>query len=334
MGNFLKNVVAAFLTFFILIGVGGPVLHSCGYEIINHVDTSIYNRYATGGKYEDNIFLSEQAEEETGIVTEIANRLNIDDNSVKRKQDVAKIICDNREDVANILKNNIKYCNYLDEKGATIDDFFQWNEGIAKLDEIILQTSVFILCLIYAMFWILVLKWRKAFYLVAGIVYVVFTLSYFSGGITDYLLVNLANTFPKEIFGTVTYVDMEEFRTWFFSGFKESMVAFIIFDTLIQIIENKRATELEQEINNLIYSIDYLMLQLSNYTSSSIYRAHIKIDISSLKKLARKKKSDEFAELNAYFTDDKFWKQYHTNIEYVMKLKAMREQIYKCKLGY
>lgn len=333
MDDFICKVIAAILTFLILIGVGGPILYFASYEIVNHVDVSIYNRYATSGKYEDNIFLSGQIEEETGIVTEIINKLDISGESVKRKQDIAKIICDNREDVSNILKHNVKYCKYLKDKGATIEEFFKWNERIAELDELIMQTSVFILCLIYAMLWILVFKWRKAFYLCAGIVYVIFTLSYFSGGITDYLLVNLANIFPGEIFGTVTYVGMEEFRAWFFSGFKESIVAFIIFDTLIQFIENRRTTELEQEINDLIYSIDYLILQLSNYTSNcSIYRSHIKIDIKNLKRLSRKKKSDEFKELIAYFTDDKFWNQYHTNTEYLLKLKAIREQIYKCNL--
>ena len=335
MEKLIGKVMAAIIMFFVLIGVGGPMLYSGSYYIINHVDTSIYDRYATDGKYSDNIFFSEKIEEETNIFSEIVNKLGISIESIERKQDIAKIIYENREEVSEVISSNNKYCNYLKEKGATIDEFFLWNKKIAEIDEIFFETIIFILCLVYAFIWILIFKWRTAFYIGSGIIYIICTLSYFSGGITDYLLVNLANCFPKEVFSSITYLDMEEMRNLFISGFKESMLAFIIFDTLFQAAESNRTLRAEKEIKNIIYSLDYLILQLSRYANSTcIYKIKAKYTVASLINICNKKDNDaNYRNLKIQLEDREFWDEGHTTIEYLQKFKIIRQYIFRCRLS-
>ncbi len=89
--KYLSKLIVLAIIFVILINVGLPILYFGTYQLINYTDTSIYTRYATGNKYEENIFFNAEVDERTGILSELQE--NIDQmDTIKNKQDFARVI--------------------------------------------------------------------------------------------------------------------------------------------------------------------------------------------------------------------------------------------------
>lgn len=117
----------------------------------------------------------------------------------------------------------------------------------------------------------------------------------FSGGISDYLVLKAMNVLLKLGKETLSYQDMDTIKSIFIQVYKESMVAFIIFDTIIQIVQGDRERKRKEEIKYIIYSLDYQINFLEKYKNDDYkYIARLKIPVKTLlKKCMKKQKSLE-----------------------------------------
>lgn len=287
--RYLYKLMGLAVIFLLLISAGMPVLYMGTYELINDVDTSIYSRYATNNKYDENIFFNTEVETSTGILSDLQENIDGIDN-IKSKQEFAKVITENKEKVKQVINENSEYMKYLSDKGSSVEELMEWGEKTANLDNNILQLSLFLICMLYAGITVIIFKCRKTFYFLAGIIYTITIMSMFSGGISDYLVIKAMNIFLKFGNETLSYQDMDTMKSLFVQAYKESMVAFIIFDTIIQIVQGNRETRRKEEIKYVIYSLDYQIGFLKSFENNDIqYLSKFKIPVNTILKIIRKK---------------------------------------------
>lgn len=292
--KYLYKLIGLTIVFCLLISVGLPALYFGTYQLINHTDTSIYTRYATGNKYDENIFFNAEVDKSTGILSELEENIN-EIGTVKSKQDFAKVITENKEKVEQIITGNSKYKKYLSDQHSSAEELFEWSKKTAELDNNILQLNLFLICMIFAGITVIIFKCRKTFYFIAGIIYTITIMSMFSGGISDYLVLKAMNVFLKLGKKALSYQDMDTIKLIFIQAYKESMVAFIIFDTIIQIVQGDRERKRKEEIRYIIYSLDYQINFLGKYENDdNKYATRMNIPVGTLlKKCQRKQKSLE-----------------------------------------
>lgn len=72
--KYLYKIMGLAIVFVLLISAGLPVLYFGTYQLINHTDTSIYTRYATGNKYDQNIFFNTEVDKSTGILSQLEQK--------------------------------------------------------------------------------------------------------------------------------------------------------------------------------------------------------------------------------------------------------------------
>ena len=83
---------------------------------------------------------------------------------------------------------------------------------------------------------------------------------------------------------------MTTMKTIFIQAYKESMVAFIIFDTIIQIVQNDMERRRKAEIKYVIYSLDYQINSMRKYENEDYqYVSKLKIPVKTLLKKCRSK---------------------------------------------
>ncbi|WP_426349394.1 hypothetical protein ACPWSR_16895 [Alloiococcus sp. CFN-8] len=287
--KYLPKFISLTIIFIILISAGLPVLYFATYQLINHTDTSIYTRYATDNKYEEDIFFNEKVEENTGILTELKE--NIDEmGTIKSKQDFARVLSVNKDKVEQIINGNSKYKKYLSDQGSSVNELLEWSKKTAELDDNILQLSLFLICIIFAGTTVIIFKCRKTFYFIAGIIYTITIMSMFSGGISDYLVLKAMNVFLSLGRQTLSYQDMDTIKTIFIQAYKESMVAFIIFDTIIQLFQGDMERKRKEEIQYIIYTLDYQINFLEKYKDDDYkYTTRLRIPVTTLLKQCLKK---------------------------------------------
>ncbi|ADZ82494.1 hypothetical protein [Cellulosilyticum lentocellum] len=331
MGKLFIKPVSAVIIAILLLVVTGKTLLPGVFHLINRTDVAIYNIYATDGRFGEDIFFSKAIIEKSNLFEEISSNLDEDISIINSKQELTKVLYNNKDIIAKIINNNKVYSEYLKGNEVTVDDFFNWCKKISEIDEVIVEAVLFITCLIYAFIFVGCYKYRKRFYLFAGIIYVIFSLSVFSKGMSDYLLVHAFNYIS--LMENITYNEMEVLRTTFMSAFKESMVTFIIFDTLIQLIESKRIERKKQNLKDLIYSLDHIFNVINNCREiDTIYRLKFRFSIDELLILCKKNKGSYYRRLGKQIKDDFFWDSGHTSEEYMHKLKLIREYIWKCDI--
>ena len=111
-----------------------PSMYMGTFRLINNVDSSIYARYATNGKFEENLFFSTEIEKNTGIIEQLESKID-DFVGVSRIQEFAYVIIENQSEVKDIIYTNQKYQAYLRSIGSSVDDLIDWSEKTAALDD-------------------------------------------------------------------------------------------------------------------------------------------------------------------------------------------------------
>jgi hypothetical protein len=332
--KYLYKLIGLTLVITFLINLGLPILYLGTYQFINRADPTIYPRYATNNKYDNNIFFNEDINYRSGIISDMIEIIP-DVNSINRIQDFAKIISNNKEKMKLIIDKNKLYKEYLSKQGSSVSELFEWSQKTAALDDNIIQMCLFLIFLVFAVISVMIFKCRKTFYTVAGFVYLITIMSAFSNGLSDYIIVYIANMLFKIFGNTITYLDMNSMKTLIMQAYKESLLAFIIFDTIIQIVEGNKDKRRETEIKTCIYSLDYIINFLRKFENrEERYKARFKIPQNELLKVCNKNKKNKYCqELESDLKDFKFWGEVHTTKEYVNKLWEIRMQIYNIPSG-
>ncbi len=254
------------LSILIVLYIGFYGIYFGFYQLVNYVDDSIYNRYATENQFDWSVYFNEDVEEKTGIVSEINQVIEIIElpqNS--SKQAIYRCMNENIDKIVNIMNENENYLHYLEENNASLENVTKYIQKMAFMDDKILQMDIYLVFLIMCVITVGVFKYRKSFYVTAGITYLLVMASVFSDGLSDYLVTNAINIFAKMQSSIFTYQNMEEAKIFFIDAFKESMMTFIIFDTVMQILGDKKDEKKRYQIryayNSLNIQIDYFKEQ-------------------------------------------------------------------------
>lgn len=216
---------------------------------INNFYPETYQRYATAGKYEKNIFLDKEVNEKTNVYESI-NCVDFAE-AIKdhRIQTACKIINKNKNLIREKLINNEKYMDYLKDNNLTVEDFFSYTEKIEVLDDNFIKFGFFISWLLIIYVCVVKFDWRRKFYFFSGLVYLFHVLSQFTGILSQNLLYYTLLT------GYVTYDNFIATGPLVFDALTESCLTFIIFDYLFQIYGNRSNVI----IDNFLVDLDIIL---------------------------------------------------------------------------
>ena len=320
------------------------------FRLINNVDSSIYARYATNTKFEENVFFNEKIEKNTGILKQLRNEIS-ELEGVTEIQRFAYVLTENKSVVEKVVLNNEKYQSYLIEIGSSVEDLLDWSEKIASISEKILMGCLYLVFCSIAVIMVIVFQFRKVFYVCAGLVYVIAMLSHFTDGISDYLFANVIAILEK-LSVDVIYRDIEPMRMIIHQAFKEGALTFIIFDTAVQLYQNKMKEEMRYVFFSINVQCDYLACAQDD--DSEAYIAQMVLPIDSLMKRLRNKimmykiktninnvlkiKTDDLSEKCAYYERLKEKLEFfqcknntkYTTKEYVSHLRQLQKLLYTC----
>lgn len=334
-----------------------PSMYMGAYRLINNVDSSIYARYATNKKFEENVFFNAEIEENTRIIEQLESEIN-DFVGVSRIQEFAYVIIENQSEVEDIVSNNEKYQAYLISVGSSVEDLIDWSEKTAALDDKILMGCLYLTFLFISIIMVIPFGFRKTFYVCAGITYTIAMLSMFTDGISDYLVANVLSFLAKLSSDVFTYRDMEQWNLIINQAFKESTLTFIIFDAVVQICQNNKKERLEKSCRYIYSSMEIQCSYLEQFQNASdTYIAKMIMPIDAVIKLCRKKirkykrkmnnKRLSEAKKNALSIQYSYYEQLgeklvflrynnsekHTTKEYISYLRYIQWLMYKCDIG-
>ncbi|MDO5559498.1 MAG: hypothetical protein Q4F95_07850 [Oscillospiraceae bacterium] len=277
--SYSGKLIWLLIIFLLLFVIVFPALYYALYYFLENAESSVLWRYASSSKFDNNIFMNQSVPECKEMFNQLVQAIEEFDQ-INGLPDYANTMINNKDEVLEIINRNSAYLNYLKDNGTSVDEFFQWCQQIVDLQSRIIQSSVFIVFLIYSCIIVGWFKCRKTFYVFAGIVYTLTTISLFSGGISDSLL----QTIYKDI--TRSTVELNNIDYLIIQAFKESMLAFIIFDAILQIRENnkeQKSKEFSQMIKDAIYAIDSNIFFLQKYSYiQTDYCLNIKIPIETI----------------------------------------------------
>ena len=168
---------------------------------------------------------------------------------------------ENIDKIVNVMNKNKNYLLYLQENNTSLENVTKYIQKMAFMDDKILQMDIYLVFLLMCFITVCVFKYRKIFYAIAGITYLLVIASVFSDGLSDYLVTNAINVLAKMQSSIFTYQNMEEVKIIYIDAFKESMMTFIIFDTVIQILgdkkDEKKRYQIKYAYGSLNIQIDY-----------------------------------------------------------------------------
>ncbi len=301
------KIVSFSLVFLLIISLLFPGMYMGAYKLINHVDPSIYARYATNQKFDENIFFKAEVEEKTGIIEQLQTEIP-DLATVSRIQEFASVILQNQSKVERILANNEKYQDYLKNAGSSVEDLIDWSKKTAALDDKIIMGCLYLTFLIISAIMVILFGFRTAFYIGAGIVYGISILSAFSDGISDYLVANVFAFIAKLSSDIFTYQDMNQFNIIFSQAFKESTLTFIIFDTVVQTFQSNKKTHLEKSCRYIYSSMEIQRSYLEQFQNFSdpdyAYIAKMKLPTAAVENLCSKEIKSCTKKLHRKFLSD------------------------------
>lgn len=312
-----------------------PQMYIGAYKIINKVDSSIFYRYSTNGKFDKNMFFSEKIEENTGILEQLENEIS-DFQNASRIQDFANIITKNQNKVKNIVLNNKAYQDYLMSIESSVDDMLDWSRKMAKLDDNIALVCLYIIFLLISFVMVVPFGFRTFFYLSAGTTYIFSMLSVFSDGVSDYLIANILSLLAKLTDDTFTYKDMEQWEIIFNQAFKESTLTFIIFDTVIQTYQNYNKEKIEKKFKYLYASLEIQCSYLKEIKNSS-YVARLKVNVKDIQKYCKKnikqynKKINKKNILPSWKNSLIVWHSYYEKLEELLEFMENNNQEFTSK---
>lgn len=258
------------LLFFILFfTIGFRIIYAGTYSLINKVDPGIYFMNATNNKFNSDRFFSTEEVEDTCFWDDLIN--NIDGLEKAVSQSITEsnnhilwsFLDQHKHEVVDIALANEKYMKYLEKKECTIEDLQEYITKMAHVDDYIIQVTIYITLVLICIITLTCFKYRKGFYCVAAIVYLIATASLFSNGLSDYLVTQVLSFVAKVNKASFSYVDMEVLKEYFLNALKEALLTVVIFDTIFELRNNKRCTQKKKDIRYTFRSIEMQMEYLS-----------------------------------------------------------------------
>ena len=127
----------------IVLGIVPYVIYLGFYQLVNNIDASIYNRYATENQFDWPVYFNKNVEEKTGIFSEIEQEIiELPQNS--SKQEIYRCMNENIDKIINIMNKNANYSNYLEENNTSIEKAAKYIQKMALMDDKILHMDIYL----------------------------------------------------------------------------------------------------------------------------------------------------------------------------------------------
>lgn len=325
----MKKVIKRYVQFVVLFSLVSPIMmlaYMNSYKLINKIDNRIYDMYATSGKYTQNMFFSKDIEEKTNIYSELNNLVIKDEIEINRMQDFCNELLNNKSGVNELLENNVNYIKYLENENLTIDEFWFFVSKMSSLDINILKDILYIIMLILVLILYFVFNWRKGIYIVIFILYFIFILNDFSGGLFSYIIYEPLQNLNQFI--KLDRMSIETYSTIFdllLPITKESILTFILLDTVCQTIKDQKQKKKENLINETLSSLKLIRVALMSYKLQDyIYITGLRINFLPLIKIFSEKKYKQDKNATELL---KLMKLFDENNQYALSQKELEEKI-------
>lgn len=264
-------------------------LYMLSFNIINILDESSYIRYATNGKYNEDVFFKGALKMDVDLNPMLEELVKV---KVKRPQELFKEILKDEYLFRQKVSLNHDYLTYLDKNNLTVNDVVAYMNKISELDNLMLVASLYIVALIYIIIYYFGFKYRKRIYLGAGILYFMLMLDSFSSGlISNALYPHVKKWFEGDY---ENYVLMSK---GMLPAIKEATLTFLYFDTVIQFYVDKRNKSIASELRytfNYLESFLNLLKKVENNPTVKISKVKNLPHSLTLNKFCKKNKQDRY----------------------------------------
>ncbi|TKH43894.1 hypothetical protein C1I60_11030 [Paenibacillus terrae] len=288
------SIVFLAILFFIVLVYAGL------YEVVNALDVKAYFRYASDGKFEQDVYFREAEEAKTEIRSSLKVLLP-DDATPSRIQEYFKLLLQDETLLKEKMNENNKYIEYLKNNNVTVDDAVLYMKKIINLDEIFLYAASYVGMLLFILILYFLYKWRISIFILSGILYFILVVDSFTAGIfLDAFFPVLQNIYSYS--GKVTgsfyllfYDDYLRLSKNFLPATREAALTFIILDTVVQSLKDSKKRRRSSKFLVAYLELEFTLQFLSGIKGNLIVTNLKTVDLEEIYNLCKENKSDEFA---------------------------------------
>ncbi|OAB44175.1 hypothetical protein [Paenibacillus glacialis] len=269
------------------------------YKIVNVMDTKAYFRYASDGKFTQDIYFEEAEEKGAEIYSTLGNVIP-DAVIPPRIQEHFKILLQNEKFLKEEMNKNNGYVEYLASNNATVNDVISYMKKIVKLDDIFLYAGIYVGMLIFILTLYFLYKWRIGLFIFSGILYFILVVDSFMAGIfldSFFLSFQSLNNFLNHLEGNgngylVSYDDYLMLSKNVLPATREAALTFIIVDTVVQSMKDskkrKRSSKFLASYCELEFTLNFLKQMKGNLVITNLKT----VDLEAIYYFCKENKED------------------------------------------
>lgn len=263
------SIVTGLLLVAVIMAFG---LYFLSYNIVNKIGIEVYNSYAAEGKFEKNVYFSEEIDDKTKIdstIMEIVNKTKDDDKTSKKIleklsqkdklnnddisiQELLGVVAKNKVISEECINNNSQYVDYLKQKNLRVSDFINYCEKIYELDNNIQRGCFYLSFTLIVSIILFKFKYRKGTYGWSALIYILIILNDFTKGLLGQAIYHV-----KIVMSNLSADDFNTLTTLLMPALKEAFLTVIILDGIYQYnVQKKSEVELNKKIIDIEISIN------------------------------------------------------------------------------
>ncbi|AIQ69574.1 hypothetical protein [Paenibacillus graminis] len=266
------------------------LLYMCSFQVISWLEPNAYYRYATDGKYTEDIFFKGAMGQEIEVSSMLESIVG--SQVFKRPQDLFSAVLKKEDSLRHTLESNNEYMLYLKKNNLTVDHVIAYMKKISDLDDNLMNANLYLTALGIIMVYYLLFKYRNRIYLGAGLLYIFLVIDAFT-----YNLVSDA-FYPqmKRLVSDLSYEDYLVTVKGLLPALREATLTFIIFDTVIQSYKDRKNKRLETDLKISYYSLEKVLNILKNIINENpkIKLVEVKINKNVILEFCKKNKQDQY----------------------------------------
>lgn len=301
------------------------------YALINQADSNIYFLNATYNKFKSDVYFSTEEVENTHFFEELTDKIYGMEEvlSQNNSNELWHFMDNHQNEILYIAMNNEEYMQYLADNDTTLEDLRIYISKMAHVDQYITLLALYITFVVILFVTLVIFDYRKAFYVTAIIVYFIAAISYFSDGLSDYLVSIPLSFVSKFVKSTFTYEDALFLRKYLVNTLKEALLTVALIDTIREMIKGNIYIGHKSDIRYTYESLEIQIDYLKKYEClKHSFIAKLAIPSAHLEKISCKN-NKELSELLCFLRTNT--EEIHECGEYIDMMEKTRALMISCK---
>lgn len=264
------------------------------FNIVNALDVKAFYRYASDGKFDQDVYLQGAIKAETGLNDTLTS---ISPNSIGASfsREELRFLLKDQKLLEERLNGNPDYIVYLQKHDSTVSDVVYYMKKITSLDDIVLYAAMYIAALFYILNLYFLLKLRMSIFILSGLLYFILVVDSFMSGIfldAFFPLIRNLNKLFNE--GALkSYEDYRIFSKNFLPAIREAALTFIILDTVVQSIKDAKKRKLTSKFIAAYIELDLTLQFLNGMNIDLVVTRLNKLNLEAIEHFCKANKSDE-----------------------------------------